>query len=191
MRPRSILVLVFLGLWTVVLSAAALAHEKDKDVPARTLILQAIALLRGQPDQVAAIEDKMHDAFEADDTEGVDLDLVRQADEAFEEGDLHRAWDLLEMAIGVEPHRVVVEPSPGVTEPPAPAPPGQVVLEPTPEATASPGVELPTPTAGAPVLHETALERGLEAPKGTAGPVLLGVAGLLALLGTLVAVKLR
>src|SRR6266508_2229410 len=86
----------------------------------------AIALLRTQPNQVQAIEDKLHDALEAKDATGVDLALVRKADEAFDRRDLHRAWDLLEQAIGAAPHRVVRRPNPrprmpAATPPAAPA----------------------------------------------------------------------
>ena len=151
-------------------AGAALAHEEEEQVPARTLVKQAIALLRGQPEQVEAIEDKIHDALAAEDTEGVDLELVERADRAFEEGKIHLAQDLLEEAIGAAPHRVVATPNP---EPGMPAP------SPEPEAEPSP------------VLHERALRGGLRAPTGVAGPVLLGLAGLAVLLGLIVVRRVR
>lgn len=151
-------------------TGAALAHEEEEQVPARTLVKQAIALLRGQPEQVEAIEDKIHDALEAEDTEGVDLELVERAAAAFEDGELHVAQDLLEEAIGAAPHRVVASPNP---EPGMPAP------SPEPEAEPSP------------VLHERAIRGGLRAPAGVAGPVLLGLAAAAALLGLLVVRRVR
>ncbi len=151
-------------------TGAALAHEEEEQVPARTLVKQAIALLRGQPEQVEAIEDKIHDALASEDTEGVDLELVEQADRAFEEGKIHLAQDLLEEAIGAAPHQVVATPNP---EPGLPAPSPQPETEPSP------------------VLHERAARGGLRAPTGVAGPLLLGLAGLAALLGLVVVGRVR
>ena len=157
------------------LAAPASAHGKK--LPAKKLVEQAIALLRTQPDQVEAIQDKLHDAPEAKDTTGVDLALVRKADQAFDRRDLHRAWDLLEEAIGAAPHRVVRRPNPRPRRPAA---------TPAPTATSMPAMPAPGEQPAQPVLHELALEGGLRAPDGTAGPALLALAGLLALLGGLV-----
>ena len=44
-----------------------------------------------------------HDALEADDVEGVDLDLAAQAKEAFEAGNDAQALDLLTQATGMTP----------------------------------------------------------------------------------------
>lgn len=157
---------------TVVLAMAGVgsvaAHEKD--FPAKTLIEQAIALLRTQPEQRGAIEDKMHDAQKSEGAKGVDLELVRQADEAFEAGRLHETRDLLEEAIGAAPHRVVEEPNPA---PGIPAP----EQDPAHEAV----------TEAAPVLHEGALDRGLETPQATQEWVLLGIALVLIAAGLFVA----
>lgn len=160
------------SLIVALLAPPAFAHGKK--LPAKKLVEQAIALLRTQPNQVEAIEDKLHDALEAKDTSGVDLALVRRADQAFDRRDLHRAWDLLEEAIGAAPHRVVRRPNPRPRMPAA-----------TP---AAPPTSMPMPgeQAQQAVLHEQALEGGVRAPHGTAGPALLGIAGLLALLGGLV-----
>jgi len=157
----------------VALAPPAFAHGKK--LPAKKLVEQAIALLRTQPNQVQAIEDKLHDALEAKDATGVDLALVRKADEAFDRRDLHRAWDLLEQAIGAAPHRVVRRPNPRPRMPAA-----------TPPAAPATSMPMPGEQAQQPVLHELALGGGVRAPHGTAGPALLGIAGLLALLGALV-----
>lgn len=148
---------------------SALAHEGEEEVPAKTLVEQAIALLRRQPDQVEAIRDKILDALGAEDTAGVDLSLVREASKAFESGRIHEAWDLLEEAIGAAPHRVVATPNP---EPGIPAPPA-----PSPEPSS--------------VLHERALEGGVRGPEGLAGPVLLGLAVALGALGVVVVRRVR
>jgi hypothetical protein len=163
------------SLAVALLPAPAFAHGKK--LPAKKLVEQAIALLRTQPNQVEAIEDKIHDALEAKDATGVDLALVRRADQAFDRRDLHRAWDLLEEAIGAAPHRVVRRPNPRPRMPAA---------TPAPTVTSMPAMPAPGEQAPQPVLHEQALEGGVRAPQGTAGPALLGIAGLLALLGGLV-----
>lgn len=158
------------GLLLVVPAGSALAHGDEEQVPAKTLLQQAIALLRGQPEEVRAIEDKIRDALEAEDTDGVDLALVERAAAAFDEGDLHLAQDLLEEAIGAAPHRVVTTPNP------------------------EPGMPAPSPEPGAeasPVLHERAIEGGLRAPAGAAGPILLGLAGVAVLLGLVVVRRAR
>ena len=46
----------------------------------------------------------MGDALEVDDQEGVDIALVRRADEALVAEDLHEARTLLEESIGARPH---------------------------------------------------------------------------------------
>lgn len=156
---RRLAAAVLILAWPALLTAPVAAHEGEEEIPAAELVEQAIALIRGQPDQIEAIADKIHDALEAEDADGVDLELVEQADAAFEAGDLHEAQDLLERAIGAAPHEVVVSPN---DEPGEPAP--------------SPEVAEPPP-----VLHETSLGRGEQDIRG--GPILIGVAVLLAGLG--------
>lgn len=165
--------LAAVSLAVALVAPPAIAHGKK--LPARKLVEQAIALLRTQPNQVEAIEDKLHDALEAKDATGVDLALIRKADQAFDRRDLHRAWDLLEEAIGAAPHRVVRRPNPRPRMPAATTPP-------------APATSMPMPgeQAQQAVLHELALDGGVRAPQGTAGPALMGLAGLLALLGVLV-----
>lgn len=152
------------------LAPASFAHEGEDETSAKELVLQAIALLRSQPEQKKSIEDKMHDALEAEDGSGVDLVLVEQADEVFEAGEVHEAWDVLEEAVGAPPHRVVDKPGKGVRSP-----------APEPEATAE----------AVPVLHETELAGGLQAPEGTAGPVLLTLAGIFLVVGMLIVGRFR
>lgn len=146
-------------------ASAAWAHEGEEE-PAKTLVKQAIALLRGQPDQREAIMDKMHDALEAEDTEGVDLDLVEQADAAFEDGQMHESWDLLEEAIGAEPHRIAAGPG-GVS-----------------------GSE-PTGDAPAPVIHERELAGGPRWPSSQSNWILLVVAGVSLFAGGVVVGKVH
>ena len=89
----------------VVLGAApARADEPDESTVASELVRQAIALIVNTPDNVDAAREKVGDALEVDNREGVDIALVREADEALVAGDLHRARTLLEQSIGARSH---------------------------------------------------------------------------------------
>lgn len=131
----------------MVVPAVTARADGGEDVTAGEFVEQAIGLLRGQPDQVDLIEDRIADALEDDETEGVDLALVEEAGVAFDERRLQDALELLQRSIGEEP----VPASPKDRE-----------------------------TGG-----------GLEGPEGTAGPVLLAVAVLLAASGLLIVRRVR
>src|SRR6266540_2345982 len=79
-RPLGLLA-GLVGVWAAValVAAPALAHEGEEEVPARTQVQTAVAILRTQPEQIDLAADRINDATEAEDTEGVDLDLVEQA----------------------------------------------------------------------------------------------------------------
>jgi hypothetical protein len=129
--PRVIASAVVLLLVGVV-AAPALGHEGEKEVPARTLADEAIAIIRSQPEQMDAIEDKVNDATESEDAEGVDKPLLEKAKTALEGGDLSQTELLLEEAIGTCPGQPVTEPA-GVRQPlklsaPCPAPAHLVAL---------------------------------------------------------------
>lgn len=70
---------------------------------ASELVRQAIALIVSTPENMEAIEDKVGDALEVENREGVDVALVRRAGDALED-DLHEARALLERSIGAWPH---------------------------------------------------------------------------------------
>ncbi|MGQ0670000.1 MAG: hypothetical protein ACT4PO_10065 [Actinomycetota bacterium] len=165
MRRRVLVTAIVVLAVVVVPAAAALAHEGEEEVPAKTMIDQAIALIRSQPDQTDAIEDKIKDALEAEDAEGVDLDLVREAQSAFESGDLARTELLLEQAIGARPGEPVVSPNPGPRTPP------------------------PSTSAPPPPEHLRSLDQNRLG--GVQAAVLLGVAGVLALAGLGIVRKFR
>lgn len=76
------------------------AHEDEPVANAREEILQAIAYLVSSPHSMDAIEDKIVEAQEAEETEGVDLTLVRRAQLALERDESHRALVLLQRSIG-------------------------------------------------------------------------------------------
>ncbi len=127
-------------------TSAARADGGEEDFTARDFVEQAIGLLRGQPDMTDLIEDRITDALEDDETEGVDLELVEQARQAFDAGDLDATRELLERSIGEE---------------------------------------------DSPILHEPEVGGGWQAPDGTAGPVLIGVAVLLAGAGAMIVRRMR
>lgn len=99
------------GLLVVVLTALlfvgarpAAADDPDESTVASELVRQAIALIVNTPDNMEAVQEKVGDALEVENREGVDISLVRQADEALAAGDMHEARTLLERSIGARPH---------------------------------------------------------------------------------------
>jgi hypothetical protein len=99
--------------WAVLMAALALAvgvpalahaDETGESDQAKVLVLQAIAMLVNEPDDVMAVEERIGDALEAPDTEGVDLAMVEQAAAALEDSDLRRTRDLLQSSIGAGPY---------------------------------------------------------------------------------------
>lgn len=90
----------------------AAADEPGESEESAQLARQAIALIVNTPGDMEGIEDKIVDAQEAPDQDGVDLDLVRRAQESFEEGDMHETRALLERSIGAQPHTGAQEPLP-------------------------------------------------------------------------------
>jgi hypothetical protein len=106
-----LLVAVLAG--SVLLGAApASADEPGESTVASELVRQAIALIVNTPDNVDAAREKVGDALEVDNREGVDIALVRQADQALAAGALHRARTLLEQSIGARSHLGATEVAP-------------------------------------------------------------------------------
>src|SRR5512132_4673471 len=92
-------------------TAPTLAHEGEEDVPARTQVQTAVAILRTQPEQMDLAADRINDATEAKDKEGVDVDRVEQAKKTLEAGDMAKTELLLEQALGGCPGEPVVNPT--------------------------------------------------------------------------------
>jgi hypothetical protein len=162
LRPfRSSLVLAWLAI--AAFAAPASAHEGEEKVPARTQVQVADAILRTQPEQMDLAADRINDALEAEDHEGVDLGRVKQAQAAFQAGDMAKTELLLEQALG--------------------ACPGQPVVNPAGVRAKLPRTPCPTPA------HELAL--GRVPPHGTAKPVLLTIGAVLALGGLVLAWRIR
>lgn len=118
MSLRGVIALAASLLATVLFATAVLAHEGEKVGSAKTKVEQAIALIREAPDQMDAIMDHVGDALMADDTSGVNLDLVKQAKAALDANDLDRAEVLLEESVGACPAEQAAPPA-GAWTPPA------------------------------------------------------------------------
>ena len=91
-------------------TSTAVAHEGEEEVPALEFTHQAIAIIRSQPELVGEIEERIADAIESEDTDGVDLANVEAALESFEDGDMVETELLLEQAIGACPGETIVDP---------------------------------------------------------------------------------
>lgn len=79
---------------------AAFAHGDEGGVPARESVLQAIAYVVNTPDDMDMITDKLTDAKESEDQDGVDIAKVDQAIQALDKGDMPQVRLLLEQSIG-------------------------------------------------------------------------------------------
>jgi hypothetical protein len=90
----------------------AWAHGGDENTSAYDSVRQAIALIVNSPGNHEAIDDKIGDALESDDTVRVNLDLVKQAHAAMEREDEHATRRLLEAAIGARVHTGNADPVP-------------------------------------------------------------------------------
>lgn len=85
---------------SLVLPAPAFAHGDESGVPARESVLQAIAYVVNTPGDMDMITDKLNDAKESPDQEGVDIAQVDQAIQALDNGDMPQVRLLLEESIG-------------------------------------------------------------------------------------------
>src|SRR5262249_311701 len=106
---RGLIVALVLIVASVGAPRAAWAHGEGDSDQALILVRQAIAYLVNTPINMDAAADKIRDATEAPDKDGVRIPLVEQARDAMEAGDmesgaLHRARALREQAIGAHVH---------------------------------------------------------------------------------------
>lgn len=85
---------------TLATGGAAGAHEGEEEIAAIDSVRQAIAYIVNTPDDMDVIVDKVADATEAEDQEGVDVALVEQARAALERDDMVDARVFLLRAIG-------------------------------------------------------------------------------------------
>jgi len=145
------------------LATPAAAHEGEESVPALTQVQVAVAILRTQPELVDLAADRINDATEAEDKDGVDIDRVEQAKTALEAGDMAKTELLLEQALG--------------------ACPGQPVTNPAGVRAKLPQTPCPTPA------HELAL--GRVPLHGAAKPTLLAIGAVLTLGGLVLTRRIR
>jgi hypothetical protein len=105
-RVRKVVGLSFCAVLSLLVGAAApaSAHGDDESDQSRVLVQQAIALIVNTPDDAMGIEDKVNDALKASDTMGADLDMVKQAMDALDAGDMMNTRTLLQTAIGAGPY---------------------------------------------------------------------------------------
>lgn len=80
--------------------SAAFAHGDEGAVPARQSVLQAIAYVVDTPGDMDMITDKLRDAEESSDKQGVDIAQVDRAMQALEKNDMPWVRLLLEESIG-------------------------------------------------------------------------------------------
>jgi hypothetical protein len=103
MKTKVSVFAVLLAAWALVSAGPASAHGDEESVPAMDSFATAMSLLQVQPDMTEMIADKIGDGLESDDTEGVDLDIAKLAQAAFEAGDEAQALALLSRATGMTP----------------------------------------------------------------------------------------
>ncbi len=81
-------------------AAPALAHDEGESTQSRVLALAALTYLANRPAGFEdVVKDKLHDAADASDTDGVDLTQVAAAQQAFDNGDLAATRTLLQKAV--------------------------------------------------------------------------------------------
>jgi len=169
---RKSIVVLTLGLLSLVTAAVpAAADEPGESDESAQLVREAIALIVNTPGDMDAIEDKIVDAQEAPNQDGVDLDLVAEAEEAFEREEMHEVRALLERSVGAQPH------------------PGDQDPLPIGETRGSPGMPMATgaETGTDVAIDDLAPDRDLSGSDGLGLAVLAALAGL----GVWLAIRFR
>lgn len=114
-------VLAFLLLGLSLLTGPPSQAHEGEGTGAREAVLQAIAYLVSSPDDMDAVEERIADAHEAEDTSGVDLTLVGRAESALVDGDMVLARALLQRAVGAGTDMTGVDMRPILQVPPGAA----------------------------------------------------------------------
>lgn len=103
-RPVTILAALLIGVWlTMTAAAPAMAHGGEDSDQASVLVLQAIGILTNKPGAMDDITDKVNDALNAPDKQGVDTAQVQAAKDALDKGDMDQVKALLTKALGANP----------------------------------------------------------------------------------------
>lgn len=115
-RPVSILAVLLVGVWLTMSAAApAMAHGgKDSD-QASVLVLQAIGFIVNKPGDMDDISDKVNDALDAPQKEGVDMAQVQAAKQALDNNDMDRARTLLQQSLTSAPMETATGEETGTT----------------------------------------------------------------------------
>src|SRR5262249_58435891 len=99
-RPVTILAALLVGVWLSTLAASpAVAHGGGDSDQASVLVLQAIGFIVNKPGDMDDISDKVNDALNAPDKEGVDMAQVQAAKDALDKEDMDQARDLLQQSL--------------------------------------------------------------------------------------------
>jgi hypothetical protein len=99
-RPVAVLAALLVGVWLTTLAAGpALAHGDNDSDQASVLVLQAIGFIVNKPGDMDDIGDKVNDALQAPDKEGVDMAQVQAAKDALDKGDMDQARGLLQQSL--------------------------------------------------------------------------------------------
>lgn len=118
MKARNaMLALIAAAAWLMLMVGPAWAHAGEANVPAKESLATAMSLLQVQPDMTEMIADKIKDGLDSSDTSGVDLNLVAQAQQAFEAGNNADALALLAQATSLTPAEALAMQTEGTTRP--------------------------------------------------------------------------
>jgi len=109
---RAVFPALIAAAFVALVPTGAWAHGGDENTSAYDSVRQAIALIVNSPGNHEAIDDKIGDALVSDDTDRVNLDLVKQAQAAMDREDEHATRRLLEAAIGARVHTGIADPVP-------------------------------------------------------------------------------
>ena len=115
-RPVSILAVLLAGMWLTTLTAApALAHGEGESDQASVLVLQAIGFIVNKPGDMDYINDKVNDALDAPQKDGVDMAQVRAAKQSLDSGDMDQARTLLQQSLKSAPMEAATGEETGTT----------------------------------------------------------------------------
>lgn len=102
-RPVAFLVVLLMGAWLAGVPAAASAHDDEEIDQASVLVLQAIGFIVNKPGDMDDITDKIDDALDAPEKDGVDMAKVQAAKEALDKEDMETARAQLQESLASVP----------------------------------------------------------------------------------------
>jgi hypothetical protein len=91
---------LLVGVWlTMTAATPAMAHGEGESDQASVLVLQAIGFIVNKPGDMDDISDKVEDALDAPEKEGVDMARVEAAQQALDSNDMDQARTLLQQSL--------------------------------------------------------------------------------------------